>query len=156
MQKMQTRDILNTLSIILRLRNTINVNGLLYGIRRLPIIGKLISDRIYGIRFIKILALIHSFNTEIFKAFAGKLFFLLVILSGIFLAIFKRFRSRALGMRRTTKLTLTDRVGMYALWSIFPLRWIAEGFTAGVAGGSFMTIPINMLLKNLQIERKVF
>ncbi|MBP5261229.1 MAG: hypothetical protein J6Z43_03775 [Clostridiales bacterium] len=82
MQKMQTRDILNTLSIILRLRNTINVNGLLYGIRRLPIIGKLISDRIYGIRFIKILALIHSFNTEIFKAFAGKLFFLLVIFLG--------------------------------------------------------------------------
>ena len=83
-------------------------------------------------------------------------FFLLVILSGIFLAIFKRFRSRALGMRRTTKLTLTDRVGMYALWSIFPLRWIAEGFTAGVAGGSFMTIPINMLLKNFMSNPENF
>jgi len=75
-------------------------------------------------------------------------FFLLVILSGITLAIIKRFRSRIVGMRRTTKLTLTDRIGLYSLWAIFPLRWIAEGFTAGVAGGSFMTIPINWILHN--------
>ena len=75
-------------------------------------------------------------------------FFLLVILSGITLAIIKRFRSRIVGMRRTTKLTLTDRIGLYSLWAIFPLRWIAEGFTAGVAGGSFMTVPINWLLHN--------
>jgi Fe-S oxidoreductase len=75
-------------------------------------------------------------------------FFLLIILSGITLAIIKRFRSRIVGMRRTTKLTLTDRIGLYSLWAIFPLRWIAEGFTAGVAGGSFMTIPINWLLHN--------
>ena len=75
-------------------------------------------------------------------------FFLLVILSGITLAIIKRFRSRIVGMRRTTKLTLTDRIGLYSLWAIFPLRWIAEGFTADVAGGSFMTVPINWLLHN--------
>lgn len=73
-------------------------------------------------------------------------FFLLVVLSGITIAIIKRFRSRVVGMRRTTKLTLTDHIGLYSLWAIFPLRWIAEGFTAGVAGGSFMTIPINWLL----------
>ncbi|MBR0223367.1 MAG: (Fe-S)-binding protein, partial [Bacteroidales bacterium] len=75
-------------------------------------------------------------------------FFLLVILSGITIAIIKRFRSKIVGMRRTTKLTLTDRIGLYSLWAIFPLRWIAEGFTAGVAGGSFMTVPINWLLHN--------
>ena len=75
-------------------------------------------------------------------------FFLLVIMSGIAIAIIKRFRSRIVGMRRTTRLTLTDRIGLYSLWSIFPLRWIAEGFTAGVAGGSFMTLPINWLLKS--------
>ena len=73
-------------------------------------------------------------------------FCLLVILSGITLAIIKRFRSKVVGMRRTTKLTLLDSIGLYSLWAIFPLRWIAEGFTAGVAGGSFMTIPINWLL----------
>lgn len=75
-------------------------------------------------------------------------FFLLIILSGITIAIIKRFRSRIVGMRRTTRLTLTDRIGLYSLWAIFPLRWIAEGFTAGVAGGSFMTIPINWILHN--------
>ena len=75
-------------------------------------------------------------------------FFLLIILSGITIAIIKRFRSRIVGMRRTTKLTLTDRIGLYSLWAIFPLRWIAEGFTAGVAGGSFMTVPINWILHN--------
>ena len=83
-------------------------------------------------------------------------FFLLVILSGITIAIIKRFRSRIVGMRRTTKLTLTDRIGLYSLWAIFPLRWIAEGFTAGVAGGSFMTVPINWLLHNFMSKPENF
>ncbi len=81
---------------------------------------------------------------------------LLIVLSGIVLAIFKRFRSRALGMRRTTRLTLIDHIGLYSLWAIFPLRWIAEGFTAGVAGGSFMTVPINLLLKNFMSNPENF
>lgn len=72
-------------------------------------------------------------------------FFLLVILSGIGLAMYKRVRSRALGMRRTTKPCFADRVALYCLWSIFPLRLLAEGFTAGISGGSFLTKPTNML-----------
>ncbi|MDD2595275.1 MAG: (Fe-S)-binding protein [Bacteroidales bacterium] len=75
-------------------------------------------------------------------------FFLLMVLSGIFLAIFKRFRSKILGMRRTTKLTLLDYIGLYSLWAIFPLRLISEGFTAGISGGSFLTIPVNWLFAN--------
>lgn len=73
-------------------------------------------------------------------------FFLLVILSGIALAVIKRFRSLLFGMRRTTKPTLLDRVGLYSLWLIFPLRWIAETFTAHISGGSFMTKPMSWLL----------
>jgi Fe-S oxidoreductase len=76
-------------------------------------------------------------------------FFLLVVLSGIILAIIKRFRSKLMGMRRTTKLTLLDRVGLYSLWAIFPLRLIAEGFTAGVGGGSFLTVPVNWLFASI-------
>ena len=83
-------------------------------------------------------------------------FFLLIILSGITIAIIKRFRSRIVGMRRTTRLTLTDRIGLYSLWAIFPLRWIAEGFTAGVAGGSFMTIPINWILQGFMSKPQNF
>ena len=74
-------------------------------------------------------------------------FFLLIILSGIVLAIIKRVRSRMFGMRRTTKPTLLDRVGLYSLWLIFPLRLIAESFTAHISGGSFLTIPMNMMFK---------
>lgn len=73
-------------------------------------------------------------------------FFLLVVLSGIALAMFKRVRSKALGMRRTTKLSFMDHIGLYSLWSIFPLRLLAEGFTAGISGGSFLTESINRII----------
>lgn len=75
-------------------------------------------------------------------------FFLLVVLSGIGLAMYKRVRSIALGMRRTTKPCFADRVALYCLWAIFPLRLLAEGFTAGISGGSFLTKPMNMLFAN--------
>ena len=75
-------------------------------------------------------------------------FFLLMVLSGIGLAMYKRFRSRALGMRRTTKPCLADRVALACLWSIFPLRLLAESFTAGIAGGSFLTKPMHWLFAN--------
>ncbi len=74
-------------------------------------------------------------------------FFLLMVLSGIVLAIIKRVRSRIFGMRRTTRPTLLDRVGLYSLWMIFPLRLLAESFTAHISGGSFLTIPMNMMFK---------
>ncbi|MBO4916422.1 MAG: (Fe-S)-binding protein [Bacteroidales bacterium] len=74
-------------------------------------------------------------------------FFLLMVLSGIVLAIIKRVRSRLFGMRRTTRPSLLDRIGLYSLWLIFPLRLLAESFTAHISGGSFLTIPMNMLFK---------
>lgn len=73
-------------------------------------------------------------------------FFLLVVLSGIVLAIIKRVASRLFGMRRTTRASLTDLIGLYSLWSIFPLRLLAEGFTADISGGSFLTKSLNLLL----------
>jgi Fe-S oxidoreductase len=72
-------------------------------------------------------------------------FFLALVLSGIILAIIKRVRSRLFGMRRTTRLSALDTVGLYALWSIFPLRLLAEGFTASISGGSFLTVPLDRL-----------
>ena len=74
-------------------------------------------------------------------------FFLLLILSGIAIAIVKRFASRIVGMRRTTRLSLADRIGLYSLWAIFPLRLLAESFTAHISGGSFLTIPANWLFR---------
>ena len=72
-------------------------------------------------------------------------FFLLYGLTGVGMAIFKRFRSIVLGMRHTTKPSLADRVALYSLWMIFPLRLLAESFTADLSGGSFLTVPVNHL-----------
>ena len=72
-------------------------------------------------------------------------FFLLYVLTGEGMAIFKRLRSIVLGMRHTTKPSLADRIALYSLWLIFPLRLLAESFTADLSGGSFLTIPVNHL-----------
>jgi Fe-S oxidoreductase len=43
-------------------------------------------------------------------------------------------------MKKTTKLTLRDKIALIALWLIFPSRLIAESFTCGAYGtGSFLT-----------------
>lgn len=52
--------------------------------------------------------------------------FLLLIMAGIALAIVKRFWSRLFGMRRTTRPSFCNLIGLYSLWAIFPLRFIAE------------------------------
>ena len=70
-------------------------------------------------------------------------FTLLVVLSGIVVAILRRFRPAITGMKRNTKHSLGDRLALTALWLIFPLRLLAESATAGFAGnGSFMTQPL--------------
>ncbi len=74
--------------------------------------------------------------------------FLLMVLSGIGIAMFKRIRSSIVGMRRTTRASLTDTIAMYALWAIFPLRLLAESFTAGISGGGFLTKPMYWLFHN--------
>ena len=79
--------------------------------------------------------------------------FLLLVLSGIVLAIIKRVRSRIFGMRRTTNPSLTDHIGLYSLWCIFPLRLLAEGFTADISGGSFLTISLNHILHSFMSDQ---
>ena len=82
---------------------------------------------------------------------------LLMVLTGVALAWFKRLRSKAMGMRRTTKHILFDRIALSALWLIFPARLVAESMTAALhGGGGFLTgslggwlvdvVPSDMLL----------
>lgn len=67
-------------------------------------------------------------------------FLLAFILSGLLLAIIKRFIPGMMGMKKTTKHTWTDRVALISLWLIFPSRLMAESFTCGAHGsGSFLT-----------------
>ena len=54
---------------------------------------------------------------------------LLFVLSGVALAWGKRFFSKRMGMRRTTKHVPGDRIALSALWFVFPARLIAESTT---------------------------
>ncbi|MBO7186447.1 MAG: (Fe-S)-binding protein [Alistipes sp.] len=75
---------------------------------------------------------------------------LLFVLTGVALAWFKRLRSRALGMRRTTKHVLFDRVALSALWFIFPARLVAEVLTAAMyGGGGFLTGSLGVWVANV-------
>jgi Fe-S oxidoreductase len=75
-------------------------------------------------------------------------FLLLFVLSGLVLAIIKRQKSKWFGMKRTTDLQLTDIVSLTTLWMIFPMRLLAESFTAGYygSGGGFLTQPLGNFL----------
>jgi Fe-S oxidoreductase len=73
----------------------------------------------------------YSFMMDLILAF---------ILSGLVLAITKRFFSKVVGMKKTTKLKIRDKIALIALWLIFPSRLLAESFTSGAYGtGSFLT-----------------
>ena len=67
-------------------------------------------------------------------------FLLAFILSGLLLAVIKRFTPGAIGMKRTTKLKPLDKIALASLWLIFPSRLLAESFTSGAyESGSFLT-----------------
>jgi Fe-S oxidoreductase len=77
------------------------------------------------------LARIYGFWMDLLLAF---------ILSGLLLAVIKRFIPGMMGMKKTTKHTWTDRIALLSLWLIFPSRLLAESFTCGAHGsGSFLT-----------------
>ena len=62
------------------------------------------------------------------------------ILSGLVLAVTKRLYSKVVGMKKTTRLKITDKIALTSLWLIFPSRLLAESFTSGAYGtGSFLT-----------------
>lgn len=67
-------------------------------------------------------------------------FFLLFILSGLLLALYKRLNARMFGMKRPTHPSAVDRLALTALWFIFPLRLLAESFTSALTQtGGFLT-----------------
>ena len=67
-------------------------------------------------------------------------FILLFVLSGLVLALFKRTRSKWFGLKKTTQHNSFDKWAITSLWLIFPMRLLAESFTAGLyQGGGFLT-----------------
>ncbi len=72
------------------------------------------------------------------------------ILSGLLLAVIKRFASRVVGMKKTTKLKPLDKIALTSLWLIFPSRLLAESFTSGAYGtGSFLTGSLGSVLASV-------
>ena len=70
-------------------------------------------------------------------------FLLLFILTGLILAVIKRFRSSITGLKKMTKHSTGDRLALTFLWMIFPLRLLAESTTASFSGnGNFITQPV--------------
>ncbi|MHC1778321.1 MAG: (Fe-S)-binding protein [Lentimicrobium sp.] len=67
-------------------------------------------------------------------------FLLLFVLSGLFIAMYKRYRSSIVGMKKTTRQKTIDKLALTSLWMIFPLRLLAESFNAGLYDtGGFLT-----------------
>jgi len=78
---------------------------------------------------------------------------LLFVLSGVALAMLKRFKKQLFGMKKTTRLKTGDRIALLSLWLIFPLRLLAEGMSAGLYGnGSFLTSSVGHIFGRLNSE----
>ena len=102
-----------------------------------PFMPKLMSNlylpiffRYFAIEDLSLKAQIFSFLMD---------FFLLMIISGIFIAAVKKKKPRRVGLKRVTKFGIKEDLVRLSLWTIFPLRFLAESSMANIAGGSFLT-----------------
>ena len=102
-----------------------------------PFMPKLMSNlylpiffRYFAIEDLSLKAQIYSFLMD---------FFLLMIISGIFIAVVKKKKPRKVGLKRVTKFGIKEDLVRLSLWTIFPLRFLAESSMANIAGGSFLT-----------------
>ncbi len=74
---------LKTFRIAYALKNTYRVNGIIYSIKQIPLIRRLLPDSLYRIRRFKILANVLSALWEVCSAFLGKLLYLFCMVFGI-------------------------------------------------------------------------
>ena len=61
-----------TLRISFSLRNTYRVNAILYSLKQIPLVKKLLPEKLYGVRGLKIFANILAVIWEIISFFLGK------------------------------------------------------------------------------------
>ena len=80
-------------------------------------------------------------------------FLLLIVLSGVALALIKRIKSKMLGMKKATKHSIYDRIAISSLWFIFPLRLLAESTTSAIySNGDFLTGTAGNLMSGLPVQ----
>ena len=68
-----------TFIISFKLRNTYRVNSIIYSIKQLPLIKKVLSDSLYESSGLKTLANIISIMTEIVNTFIGKFIYMVLM-----------------------------------------------------------------------------
>ena len=71
-----------TLRISFALRNTYRVNSILYALKQIPLVKRLLPDTLYQVRGLKVFANVLSVLWEIISAFLGKLVYLAVMVFG--------------------------------------------------------------------------
>ena len=72
-----------TLRLSFSLKNTYRVNSILFGIKQIPLIKKILPDALYSVRGLKIFANILSVIWEIVSMFLGKLLYFVIMICGI-------------------------------------------------------------------------
>lgn len=73
---------IKTLKISFALKNTYRVNGILYSLKQIPLVKKLLPDALYGVWGLKIFANVLSVLWELCTIFLGKLLYLLLMVFG--------------------------------------------------------------------------
>ena len=72
-----------TLRISFSLKNTYRVNSILYSLKQIPLIKKLLPQMLYRVRAFKILANILSGIWEVLAVFLGKFLYFLIMVAGL-------------------------------------------------------------------------
>ena len=73
---------LRTFRIAFSLKNTYRVNAILYAIRQIPLLRRVLPERLYRIRWLKIAANILAAIWEVATVFVGKILYLLLMVAG--------------------------------------------------------------------------
>ncbi len=73
---------IKTLRLSFALRDTYRVNGILYSLKQIPLLKKLLPDTLYQVRGLKIFAHVLSFFWEIGSIFLGKFLYLFCMVYG--------------------------------------------------------------------------
>ena len=71
-----------TLILSFSLKNTYRVNSILYSLKQIPILKRILPDTLYQERGLKIFATVLSVLWEIISVFIGKLLYLLLMVFG--------------------------------------------------------------------------
>lgn len=72
-----------TLRIAFSLKNTYRVNSILYSLKQIPLIKKILPQSVYKVRGLKIFANILSVIWEILSVFLGKFLYFIIMITGI-------------------------------------------------------------------------